>query len=254
MYTSTQAKRLLLVIAALLMTVSSIAEARSDNRSKNKHFRNGNSNHHSSYDRHKHTRHHSNRRGARENRYSYRHYDYGGHGASRYNYNFGHRKSFLPAGFLALTFAGLNYYYNSGLFYQRVGHEYAVIRPPLGVGISILPAGYRTIYRDRNRFYTANGIFYSWDENRRNYIVVNNPDTLALSTSASKNISEQYVYPVLGQNDMQTSKDRYECYLWATDQTGVEPAQIANQQNLNDLENYQRANGACLEARGYSVK
>jgi hypothetical protein len=262
---STEPKKLLLVLAALLMTISSVAEARSDKRSKSKHFQDERSNHRNSSNHSRRANNHSNgrnervsrksnRRNDRNNHNSYRQYNRGYTNLSRHNYGFGHRKSYLPAGYLALTFAGLNYFYNSGSYYQRIGHEYAVIRPPLGIGLSILPAGYRTIYHGRNRYYTANGIFYSWDDNRRNYIVVNNPNTPALSRSISKNTSEQYIYPRQGQNDSQTSRDRYECYLWAVDQTGVEPAHINNQRISNELENYQRANGACLEARGYSVK
>ena len=265
---SIELKRLLLASFVSLMTISSIAEARPENRSNNKHFRDERSNHRNSSSQYKRSNYHSNRghdrdnrhsnrRHGYDNRHSYRQYDRGHHASSLHNYGFGYRQSLLPAGYLALTFAGLNYYYNSGSYYQRIGREYAVIRPPLGIGISILPAGHRTIYHGRNRYYSANGIFYSWDEHRRNYIVVNNPNTLALSGSTSttsKNISEQYIYPRQGQNDSQTSRDRYECYLWAVDQTGVEPAQMSNQHISNELENYQRANGACLEARGYSVK
>jgi hypothetical protein len=179
------------------------------------------------------------------------HYDRGHH--SSYH-PVGHRVSLLPLGYLALTFAGLHYYYNSGTYYQRVGHEYAVVRPAVGLGISILPAGYRTVYYGRNRYYSANGIFYRWNDNRRNYIVVDEPDPNVISVSTAAHIPEQYVYPKQGQNDTQTSRDRYECYLWAVDQTGVEPAQLSNSNNFNNAENYQRANGACLEARGYSVR
>jgi hypothetical protein len=247
------------------MTISSVAETRSDNRSNNKRFQDERSNHRNSSNHSRRANNHSNGRNERVNRNSNRRYDQNNHNSSRqYNrgysnssrhyYGFGHRKSYLPLGYLALTFAGLNYFYNSGSYYRRIGHEYAVIRPPLGIGISILPAGYRTIYHGRSRYYTANGIFYSWNENRRNYIVVNNPNTQALSGFNSKNISEQYIYPRQGQNNSQTSRDRYECYLWAVDKTGVEPAQISDQHISNELENYQRANGACLEARGYSVK
>ena len=268
MHISTEAKRLFLGLAVLSMTISSATEARSDNRSNNKRFQDERNNSRNSSKHDRKTTNHSNGRNERVNRNSNHRYERDNHksyskynrnyyGSSRNYYGFGNRRSYLPVGYLALTFAGLNYYYNSGSYYQRIGHEYAVIRPPLGIGISILPAGYRTIYHGRNRYYTANGIFYNWDQNRRNYIVVNNPDTLALSETNPSNLintSEQYIYPRQGQNDSQTARDRYECYLWAVDKTGVEPAQISDQFGSNGLGNYQRANGACLEARGYSVK
>jgi hypothetical protein len=35
-----------------------------------------------------------------------------------------------------------------------------------------------------------------------------------------------FVYPAGGQSDAQLAKDRYQCYRWAVDQTGVDPGQI----------------------------
>ena len=33
-----------------------------------------------------------------------------------------------------------------------------------------------------------------------------------------------FVYPANGQNEEQTERDRYECHLWAVQQTGVDPS------------------------------
>src|SRR5258706_16227333 len=33
-----------------------------------------------------------------------------------------------------------------------------------------------------------------------------------------------YVYPANGQNQEQTERDRYECHVWAVQQTGVDPS------------------------------
>ena len=33
-----------------------------------------------------------------------------------------------------------------------------------------------------------------------------------------------FVYPANGQTDVQTERDRYECHLWAVQQTGVDPS------------------------------
>jgi hypothetical protein len=187
-----------------------------------------------------------------KNRNNY--YNSGRHNSYR-NYNrIGHRSSYLPLGYLALSLAGLNYYYHSGAYYQRVGHEYAVIRPPLGIGISILPAGYRTHHYGGHNYYSASGVFYHWDKKRRNYIVVADPGTQVANAATSPASTAQFVYPRQGQNPTQTSRDQYECYLWAVEQTGVEPSQLKEVNNRDDLDDYQRANGACLEARGYSVK
>ena len=211
-----------LIVGLLLITLTGVAEARQDGHSRNRHYR-----HDHGYDHHR----------------PYRKYP-----------AIGHRVSLLPAAYLALTFAGLNYYYNSGTYYQRAGHEYVVVRPPSGIAVNVLPAGYHSIYHGRHRYYSANDVFYRWDDFHRTYVVVDAPTPLATPASTLTSVTEQYVYPKQGQNRNQTSRDRYECYLWAADQTGVEPAQVNDADSVNDMENYQRANSACLQARGYSVR
>jgi hypothetical protein len=54
----------------------------------------------------------------------------------------------------------------------------------------------------------------------------------------------------------QQTRDRDECHKWAVSQAGFDPAQPNG--DPKDLaarrEGYLRAEGACLEARNYSVK
>jgi hypothetical protein len=61
-----------------------------------------------------------------------------------------------------------------------------------------------------------------------------------------------YVYPRNGQSDQQTSNDRFECHKWSVAQTGFDPTRSMNLQGTSA--DYRRAMGACLDARGYSVK
>jgi hypothetical protein len=61
-----------------------------------------------------------------------------------------------------------------------------------------------------------------------------------------------YVYPRNGQNEQQTSTDRFECHKWSVAQTGFDPTRSMNLQGTSI--DYRRAMGACLDARGYSVK
>ncbi|NKB37132.1 MAG: hypothetical protein GKR93_08145 [Gammaproteobacteria bacterium] len=182
-------------------------------------------------------------------------YNDGGRNAGyRHYYPIGHRLNRLPSGYLTLSFSGSNVYYHSGAYYRRNGRQFIVSRPPLGVGISILPAGYRS-HRYRNfDYYSANGVFYRWNDFSRHYVVIDNPRFDEYQEEQKVNVSEQFAYPTQGQSATQTSKNRYECYLWAVDQTGVEPAHVNQSNQAGSIENYQRANGACLEARGYSVK
>jgi hypothetical protein len=61
-----------------------------------------------------------------------------------------------------------------------------------------------------------------------------------------------YVYPAAGQSEAQTSEDRYECHVWAADESGHDPALGAG--SRDDAESYTRAFTACMEGRNYVVK
>jgi hypothetical protein len=70
--------------------------------------------------------------------------------------------------------------------------------------------------------------------------------------------SELFIYPKNGQSEEQQSKDRYECHSWAASQSGFDPTQplggVEESEAPAKRADYQRAQTACLEARGYSVK
>jgi len=68
-----------------------------------------------------------------------------------------------------------------------------------------------------------------------------------------------FVYPRIGQNEEQQTKDRYECHSWTVSQTGYDPTQPSAGDMSEDQRNqmradYNRAQGACLDGRGYTMK
>jgi|APIni6443716594_1056825.scaffolds.fasta_scaffold399317_1 hypothetical protein len=68
-----------------------------------------------------------------------------------------------------------------------------------------------------------------------------------------------FVYPRHGQSEELQAKDRYECHSWAVSQTGYDPTQLSTgdmtETRLNQMRaDYQRAQGACLDGRGYTMK
>jgi hypothetical protein len=67
-----------------------------------------------------------------------------------------------------------------------------------------------------------------------------------------------FVYPRQGQSKELQAKDRYECHCWAVDQTHYDPTQPTSgmpEVSLNRMRaDYQRAMGACLDGRGYTMK
>lgn len=61
-----------------------------------------------------------------------------------------------------------------------------------------------------------------------------------------------YVYPAAGQSEAQTAEDRYQCHVWAADQSGHDPTLGTG--SRADAEGYTRAFTACMEGRNYVVK
>jgi hypothetical protein len=67
-----------------------------------------------------------------------------------------------------------------------------------------------------------------------------------------------FVYPRQGQSEELQAKDRYECHSWAVSQTSYDPthpsAAEMTEARLNQMRaDYQRAQGACLDGRGYTM-
>jgi hypothetical protein len=75
---------------------------------------------------------------------------------------------------------------------------------------------------------------------------------LAQNTPASGSGSgEPVISPKNGQTQDQLSRDRYECYGWAKQQSGFDPAQARSGTGSPDL--YRRAFTACMDGRGYRL-
>jgi hypothetical protein len=80
------------------------------------------------------------------------------------------------------------------------------------------------------------------------------------SPSVAPSTAEKiFVYPRQGQSEELQAKDRYECHSWAVSQTQYDPTQpspdnmpaVRKNQMLAD---YRRAEDACLDGRGYTVR
>lgn len=167
----------------------------------------------------------------------------------------GTRVPTLPPG--ARRFRGGPYYLHEGVWYRRGGPGFIVTRPPLGVFIRVLPPVYTTVWFAGVPFYYADGIYYRWDSARRVYIVTDPPEEAAAAES-SDGSDDLFIYPKNGQSEAQQSTDRYDCHRWAADQTGFDPTKaggdVGDEERSSKRTDYQRAQTACLEARGYSVK
>jgi len=68
-----------------------------------------------------------------------------------------------------------------------------------------------------------------------------------------------FVYPRQGQSEELQSTDRYECHSWAVSQTNYDPTQqppgdMTEAQRKQMRADYRRAEAACLDGRGYTVR
>lgn len=148
-----------------------------------------------------------------------------------------------------------DYYYHQGIFYRPASSgAYVVVRAPLGARVSHLPAGYISFYIGPRHYFYANFTYYLWDQRAGQYVTVEEPEGAESEVVAASNSDsgEIFVYPNRGQSDEQRDFDRYQCYLWAVDQTGYDPG--AETVEVDRAGDYRRAISACLEGRGYTVK
>lgn len=170
----------------------------------------------------------------------------------------GARVPALPPGARPYRFhGGSPYYFNRGTWYYRSGPGFIVTRPPIGAYITVLPSFYTTVWFAGVPFYYADGIYYRWEAARHVYVVSDPPEG-ANATASSDGSDDLFIYPKNGQSEAQQSTDRYECHRWAADQTAFDPTKpggdVSDAARTSKRDDYQRAQTACLEARGYSVK
>ena len=160
----------------------------------------------------------------------------------------------LPPGHVTVRVGKSSYRYNRGVFYRPDYRGYVVVRAPIGARVRSLPPGFISFSIGINRYFYVNSAYYLWDPPTREYIVVNTPDGAedAVRQEGAGAVQDLYVYPAHGQSEAQTRQDRYECYVWASEQSGFDPSAVG--QNPDSRADYNRAFTACLEGRGYTVR
>jgi len=56
------------------------------------------------------------------------------------------------------------------------------------------------------------------------------PDTAKMTYNQISQTAKLFVYPSKGQSQQQQKKDEYECYVWAMQQTGIDPLNLPKTQ------------------------
>jgi hypothetical protein len=147
---------------------------------------------------------------------------------------------------------GSRFFFSGGVWYRPQGPRFIVAIPPVGLFLPFLPPYYSTIWVGGAPYYYANEVYYA--HRGDGYVVVEPPKEEVSQTPPPAD--QMFIYPRLGQNEKQQADDRYACHQWAVNQTGFDPTQPPGSpaQHGEKRADYQRAMGACLDGRGYTVK
>jgi hypothetical protein len=164
----------------------------------------------------------------------------------------------LPASPRLVVYGGANYYYAGGAWYRPYGPRFMVIAPPIGIVIPFLPAYYDTRIVSGETYYVSDGTYYHATPTGDGYVVTDAPAGAPAATANPAPADKVFIYPRNGQSQQQQDKDRYECHSWAMEQSGFDPTQAnggvgADQAGAKSAD-YQRAQTACMDGRGYTVK
>jgi hypothetical protein len=133
----------------------------------------------------------------------------------------------------------------------------------LGFYLATLPAYYETYWWDNVPYYYVNNDYYAWNGDVGEYEQVQPPPQIAQQGPGPAPAAGDslFVYPKNGQTEQQQASDENQCSTWASGQTDYVPAPAASAAAndsggaaLAKRQNFVRADGACLEARGYSVE
>jgi hypothetical protein len=151
----------------------------------------------------------------------------------------------------------------------------------LGLWLNTLPWDYETFWWDGVPYYYAADNYYVWNSNAGQYQAVQPPAQIAeQAVSQPAEATELYAYPTKGQSDQQQATDKDQCRDWARSQSGYNPADIgsvaapgptgqagtitagttnsasasAAEAQISKRSDYLRAEAACLQGRGYTVR
>ncbi|MQQ35511.1 hypothetical protein GE543_14535 [Pseudomonas sp. SZ57] len=172
-------------------------------------------------------------------------------------YRPGHAIDRVPGGYSRIPYRGQDYYYSGGYWYRPQGPRYVVVTPPYGLRVSRLPSYSQEVWIGSSLLFLAAGTYYAYQPDSQDYVVVNPPQNEAVyqapPAEQQGNGYDPVAYPANGQSPQQVELDKYQCYRWAAEQSGFDPANVTGQPSPDMVDLYRRSMGACLAGRGYSV-
>jgi hypothetical protein len=174
----------------------------------------------------------------------------------RYYPSRGYRVAALPGGSMAVRFGADRLFFQAGVWFRPVGREFVVVTPPFGVVVPALPPGCATLWLGSSSYYYANGVYYANAVGTPGYVVATTvqPPAPAAPAPPVPARDDLAAYPRNGQSQAQMFSDRADCARWATSQSGYEPAPAGSSADPALQDAYRRAESACLDGRGYTVR
>jgi hypothetical protein len=202
--------------------------------------------------------------------------------AQAYGY-VGHAGAFR-GGYGGYGYRGYGYGYRGyGYGYRGYGYYGGWGWGGLGYGLffASLPLYYSTFWWGGVPYYYSAGDYYLWNGAAGRYVTVPPPPGMEGQAGGQQpggpggqapGATELFAYPKNNQSAEQQASDRYECHRWAKDQTGFDPTQPGSvaapdaakpgvstaaqprPASPGQRQDYLRAQTACLEGRGYSVR
>jgi hypothetical protein len=177
----------------------------------------------------------------------------GAHGHSHYYPTPGWRVRELPQRRHMVIWAGVNYSFWDGVWYAPGSGGFVVVRPPYGVVVTDLPTFRTLVTIGGLTYFYLNGVYYR-QHGDNGYEVV--PTPIASGADNTAATAKVFVYPRQAQSPEKQASDEYDCHRWAAGQAGFDPTSVATGQvtDVAKRGDYQRAQAACLEGRGYTVR
>ena len=129
-----------------------------------------------------------------------------------------------------------------------------------GFFFASIPSYCRLVYWEGVPYYYADDVYYEWSGTAGAYQEVQPPVGLAEQIDAqTPAVTERFVFPNGDQSNEQLARDQEACHDWAVRQAGFDPHTAPPSTRASDRSavkraSYLRAEGACLEARDYSVE
>lgn len=175
------------------------------------------------------------------------------HSHARYYPAVGYRVRAVPPHAHAVVWGGAHYHFAGGVWYSPWHGGHVVVRPPFGLVVGELPLWRTVVVAGGLTYFYLNGTYYR-EHPRGGYEVVAAPahDGGALAQAEDK----VFIYPRQNQTGERQASDEYECHRWAVGQSGFDPVAAVSGTASDPARrgDYRRAQSACLEARGYTVR